>query len=52
VVSRIPGASAQIVAYDIGSRIAQAQAARAKDASLPDQPPESIAEPQATLPVS
>ena len=29
VVSRIPGASAQIVAYDIASRIAQAQAVRA-----------------------
>jgi hypothetical protein len=51
VVSRIPGARAQIVAYDIGSRIAQVQAARAKDASRPDQSPESIAEPQATLPV-
>jgi amino acid transporter len=51
VVSRIPGASAQIVAYDIGSRITQAQADRAKDASHPDQSPESIAEPQATLPV-
>jgi amino acid transporter len=36
VVSRIPGASAQIVAYDIESRIAQAHAARAAD--LPDQP--------------
>jgi amino acid transporter len=36
VVSRIPGASAQIVAYDIESRIAQAQAARAAD--TPDQP--------------
>ena len=36
VVSRIPGASAQIVAYDIESRIAQAQAARA--ANPPDQP--------------
>jgi hypothetical protein len=30
VVSRIPGASAQILAYDIGSRIAQAQAIRAE----------------------
>jgi hypothetical protein len=34
-VSRIEGASAQIVAYDIESRIAQAQATRAKD--IPDQ---------------
>jgi amino acid transporter len=34
-VSRIQGASAQIVAYDIESRIAQAQATRAKD--IPDQ---------------
>jgi amino acid transporter len=34
-VSRIPGASAQIVAYDIESRIAQPQAARAADP--PDQ---------------
>ena len=51
VVSRIPGASAQIVAYDIGSRIAEAQAARAKDANDADQSAESIAEPQATLPV-
>jgi amino acid transporter len=36
VVSRIPGASAQIVAYDIESRIAQAQAASA--AEPPDLP--------------
>jgi hypothetical protein len=36
VVSRIPGVSAQIVAYDIESRIAQAQAARKPD---PPDPP-------------
>jgi amino acid transporter len=34
-ISRIPGASAQIVAYDIESRIAQAQATRGED--IPDQ---------------
>jgi hypothetical protein len=31
VISRIPGASAQIVAYDIKSRIAQATRTRVKD---------------------
>jgi amino acid transporter len=36
-VSRIPGASAQIVAYDIESRIAQAQAARAELPPGPDK---------------
>jgi amino acid transporter len=35
-ISRVPGATAQIVAYDVGSRIAQATAARsrARDASV------------------
>ena len=37
VVSRIPGASAQIVAYDIASRVAQAQAARGGDSNDPDR---------------
>jgi hypothetical protein len=36
VVSRIPGASAQIVAYDISSRITQAQADRASAATVSD----------------
>jgi amino acid transporter len=52
VISRIPGASAQIVAYDIGSRIAQAQAARAADAKRAAQALESIEEAHATTPVS
>jgi len=52
VISRIPGASAQIVAYDIGSRIAQAQAARAADANRAAQALESIEEAHATTPVS
>jgi hypothetical protein len=51
VVSRIPGASAQIVAYDIGSRIQQAQAARAADAKHAAQALESIEEADATTPV-
>ena len=51
VVSRIPGASAQIVAYDIGSRIAQAQAARAADAKRAAQALESIEEARTTTPV-
>jgi amino acid transporter len=41
VVSRIEGASAQIVAYDIASRIAQAQAARAGTSNDPDRPLDS-----------
>jgi amino acid transporter len=52
VISRIPGASAQIVAYDIGSRIAQAQAARAADTKRAAQGLESIEEAHATTPVS
>jgi amino acid transporter len=51
VVSRIPGASAQIVAYDIGSRIAQAQAARAAEAKRAAQALESIEEAPAGSPV-
>ena len=48
VISRIPGASAQIVAYDIGSRIAQA--ARSKD--LPaDRARELTTTSQASAPV-
>ena len=53
VISRIPGASAQIVAYDIESRIAQAQAARAADAKRAAQALEVlIGEAHATTPVS
>ncbi|WIM89939.1 APC family permease [Candidatus Mycobacterium wuenschmannii] len=37
VVSRIPGASAQIVAYDVKTRIQQASAAQAETASSADQ---------------
>jgi hypothetical protein len=51
VISRIPGASAQIVAYDIGSRIVQAQAARAADAKRAAQALESIDEAQVASPV-
>jgi amino acid transporter len=51
VISRIPGASAQIVAYDIGSRIAQAQAARAADDKRAAQALESIEEASAGSPV-
>jgi hypothetical protein len=51
VVSRIPGASAQIVAYDIASRIAKAQAARAEDSNDPDRALESAEKAQAPMPV-
>jgi amino acid transporter len=51
VVSRIPGASAQILAYDIGSRIAQAQAARAAAVKHAGQALESTEEVHATTPV-
>jgi amino acid transporter len=51
VVSRIPGASAQIVAYDIASRIAQAQAARAGDSNDPDRALESTEKAKAPAPV-
>jgi len=51
VVSRIPGASAQIVAYDIASRIAHSQAGRAADAEHPAQALKSTEEARATTPV-
>jgi amino acid transporter len=51
VISRIPGASAQIVAYDIESRIAQAQAARAAEGKRAAQALESIEEAPAASPV-
>jgi amino acid transporter len=51
VVSRIPGASAQIVAYDIASRIAQAHAVRAADDNHPDQALESTEKTPAAMPV-
>jgi amino acid transporter len=51
VVSRIEGASAQIVAYDISSRIAQAQAARAAVLKHAGQALESTEEVHATTPV-
>jgi hypothetical protein len=51
VVSRIPGASAQIVAYDIASRIAHAQAARAGDSNDPDRALESTEKAKAPAPV-
>src|ERR1700759_4097508 len=50
VVSRIPGASAQIVAYDIASRIAQAQAAWAGDSNDPDRALESTEKAKAPAP--
>jgi hypothetical protein len=50
VISRIPGASAQIVAYDIGSRIRQAQAARAATAKHAALALESIEEVHTTTP--
>ncbi len=50
VVSRIPGASAQILAYDIGSRLAQA--IRAGDLAGPDHSPEATGKTQASTPVN
>jgi hypothetical protein len=52
VVSRIEGASAQIVAYDISSRIAQAQAARAAGDNHPDQAPETTENTPAAMQVT
>ena len=52
VVSRIEGASAQIVAYDISSRIAQAQAAQAAAVKHAGQALESTEAVHATTPVS
>lgn len=51
VVSRIPGASAQIVAYDIASRIAQAQADRAAAVKVSDRHLSEMEEPELTMPV-
>jgi hypothetical protein len=51
VVSRIPGASAQIVAYDISSRIAQAQGARRGASNDPDRALDSTEKAQAPMPV-
>jgi len=52
VISRIPGASAQIVAYDISSRIAQAQAARRGLDKQPDRGLESAEKIEVTTPVT
>jgi hypothetical protein len=51
VVSRIPGASAQIVAYDISSRIAQAEADRAAAVKASDRHLSETEEPELTMPV-
>jgi len=51
VISRIPGASAQIVAYDIRSRIAQAQASRAAEAKYAGQATEPTEVATAATPV-
>jgi hypothetical protein len=51
VISRIPGASAQIVAYDIASRIAQAQATRRGDSNHRGRALESNGKARATTPV-
>jgi hypothetical protein len=50
VISRIPGASAQILAYDIGSRVARAL--RDGDGDRPDRSPKVTGEAQATTPAS
>jgi amino acid transporter len=50
VISRIPGASAQILTYDIGSRIAQA--IRTGDADAAGHSPGSSEKTQATTPAS
>jgi amino acid transporter len=52
VVSRIPGASAQIVAYDIASRIAHAQAARRGASNDPDRALDSTEKAQTPTPVT
>ena len=51
VISRVPGASAQIVAYDIGSRIAQAHATRAAEAKQAGQAMEATEVAPAATPV-
>jgi hypothetical protein len=50
VVSRIPGASAQILTYDVGLRVAQAL--RGEDCDDPGRAPESTGQPKATTPAS
>src|ERR1700733_4350670 len=50
VVSRIPGASAQILTYDVGLRVAQAL--RGGDGDDPGRAPESTGQPKATTPAS
>jgi hypothetical protein len=49
VISRIPGASAQIVAYDVGSRVARALRV-VRDDDRPDEPLESAGTAQAATP--
>jgi amino acid transporter len=57
VISRIPGASAQIVAYDVGSRVARAlrgkdaRALRGEEDTQPDEALESTGTAQAITPV-
>jgi hypothetical protein len=50
-ISRIPGASAQIVAYDISSRVAQARGARRAHDKQPDRGLEPTEKIEATTPV-
>jgi amino acid transporter len=50
VVSRIPGASAQILTYDVGLRVAQAL--RDEDGDDPGRAPESTGQSKATTPAS
>jgi amino acid transporter len=50
VVSRIPGASAQILTYDVGLRVAQAL--RGGDEDDPGRAPEFTGQPKATTPAS
>jgi hypothetical protein len=51
-ISRIPGASAQIVAYDISSRVAQARAGRRGIDKQPDRALESIEKVEEITPVT
>jgi amino acid transporter len=48
VISRVPGASAQILAYDVGSRVARAL--QEGDGECPGQSPDSAGKAQATTP--
>jgi amino acid transporter len=50
IISRIPEASAQILSYDVGSRVAQA--IRAKKSEIPGQMVADSGKPQATTPVN